>query len=216
MKKIDAKKIFGSAANNCQFLFGAHSYNQIPQSLEPEIAFIGASNVGKSSLINALIGKKVAIVSNTPGRTRQLNFFKISSGFTQSFSEGFVLVDMPGYGFAKAKEKHIEHWQKTAFEYLAKRKNLKRLFLLIDPIKGLKESDHDVINILNALAVSFQVVLTKIDKIKSEEVNKAKETILEALKKSAAAHPEIILTSSSDRRGINDVQNSIIDILQYL
>jgi len=216
MKKLDAKKIFGNSSNNCEFLFGAHTYAQIPQSLEPEIAFIGASNVGKSSLINAIVGKKIAIVSNTPGRTRQLNFFKISSGFTQSFSQGFVLVDMPGYGFAKAKEKHIEHWQKTALEYLAKRRNLQRLYLLIDPIKGLKESDYDMINTLNAVAVSFQIVLTKTDKLKLDEIKKAQAMIEKEIAKAPAAHPQIILTSSANNNGIKEIQDSIVEVLQNL
>ncbi len=215
MKKLDAKKIFNNSPDNCQFLFGAHNYSQIPKTMQPEIAFIGASNVGKSSLINAITGQKIAIVSSTPGRTRQLNFFKIS-GFNQSFSEGFILVDMPGYGFAKAKDKDIEHWQRTALEYLNKRPNLKRLYLLIDPIKGLKDSDRDMINMLNALAVSFQIVLTKIDKLKLDDLKKSQAVIENEMIKWPAAHPQIILTSSSSSSGIKEIQNSIIEVLQHL
>lgn len=213
MKKLDPKKIFNG---QCEFILGAHTYSQVPQTSHPEIAFIGASNVGKSSLINAIVGRKIAIVSTTPGRTRQLNFFKVADGFTQSFSQGFVLVDMPGYGFAKAKEKNIEHWQRTALEYLTKRANLKRLFLLIDPVKGLKESDRDMINLLNTVAVSFQIILTKADKLNREELKKAEEKIVKEVGKWPAAHPQIIVTSSSKGYGINDIQDSIVEVLSHL
>ena len=213
MKKLEAKKIFNG---QCEFMFGAHNFSQIPDYSQPEIAFIGASNVGKSSLLNALIGKKIAIVSSTPGRTRQLNFFKIPDGFAKSFSEGFVLVDMPGYGFAKADKKHIEHWQRTSIEYLTKRPNLKRVFLLIDPIKGLKEGDLDMINILNALAVSFQILLTKIDKLNKEELFFVQEKILKEIKKYPAAFPQILAVSSLKGYGIAEIQDSIIEVLQYL
>ncbi|NBV06847.1 MAG: YihA family ribosome biogenesis GTP-binding protein [Proteobacteria bacterium] len=213
MKKLDPKKIFNG---QCEFILGAHRYDQAPQDLKPEIAFIGASNVGKSSLINSIVGRKIAIVSTTPGRTRQLNFFKVADGFTQNFSEGFVLVDMPGYGFAKAKNSDIEHWQRTALEYLTKRSNLKRLYLLIDPVKGLKESDLDMINILNAVAVSFQIILTKTDKLNRQEVAKMEEKITKEILKWPAAHPKIISTSSLKGYGIQDIQDSIIEVLQHL
>lgn len=212
-KKLDPKKIF---SGKTEFLYGAHNYSQVPESLQPEIALIGASNVGKSSLINAIIGQKIAIVSSTPGRTRQLNFFKLTGGFTQSLSEGFVLVDMPGYGFAKARAQHIEHWQKTAMEYLMKRRNLKRLFLLIDPIKGLKESDLDMINMLNAMAVSFQIVFTKIDKLNKAEVEKAKNKMVKNFDQWPAAHPSIVTTSSTKGYGTKDIQDAIIEVLQNL
>ncbi len=207
-KKLEAKKIFNGEV---EFLFGAHNYSQIAASHFPEIAFVGSSNVGKSSLINALVGKKIAIVSTVPGRTRQLNFFKISG-----FEDGFILVDMPGYGFAKAKDRHVEHWQKTSFEYLTKRSNLKRVFLLIDPVKGLKETDREAINIFNSLAVSFQIVLTKADKIKREEVAKMEEKIKKELVKWPAAYHEIIITSSAKGYGIMELQNEIVKILQVL
>jgi len=205
-KKLEAKKIF---TGQVEFLFGAHRFDQIPKNHFPEIAFIGASNVGKSSLVNALVGTKIAIVSSTPGRTRQLNFFKVFG-----FEDGFILVDLPGYGFAKAKEKHIEHWQKTSFEYLTKRPNLRRVFLLIDPIKGLKDGDRDAINIFNMLAVSFQIVFTKSDKLKPEELKKTEEKILSEIKKWPAAHPQILATSSSKGYGIFELQDEIVRILE--
>ncbi len=208
MKKLEAKKIFNG---NPEFLFGAHNYSQIPTFHFPEIAFVGASNVGKSSLINGLVGKKVAIVSTTPGRTRQLNFFKIFG-----FEDGFILVDMPGYGFAKANEKHSGHWQKTSFEYLTKRPNLKRVFLLIDPVKGLKDTDREAINIFNALAVSFQIVLTKIDKLKKEELEKARQKIEEEIKKFPAAYPTTLAVSSLKGYGIHELQDEIVGILERL
>ncbi len=206
VKKLESKKIF---TGEVEFLFGAHTYNQIPKNHFPEIAFIGASNVGKSSLVNALVGKKIAIVSSTPGRTRQLNFFKVFG-----YQDGFILVDMPGYGFAKAKDKHIEHWQKTGFEYLTKRPNLRRVFLLLDPIKGMKEGDFEIINIFNLLAVSFQVVFTKSDKLKIEDLKKAQEKIQREIKKWPAAHPEIITTSSEKGYGIFELQDEIVKILE--
>jgi len=207
-KKLEAKKIFNGEA---EFLFGAHNYSQVPTFHFPEIAFVGASNVGKSSLINALVGKKIAIVSTTPGRTRQLNFFKISG-----YEDGFILVDMPGYGFAKAKAKHSEHWQKTSFEYLTKRPNLKRVFLLIDPIKGLKATDLEAINIFNTLAVSFQIVLTKADKLKKEELEKVREKIIKETSKWPAAYPQILSVSSLKGYGVMELQDEIVAILERL
>lgn len=202
-KDLHPKTVFSS---KCDFILGAHNLSQIPDHNLPEIAFLGASNIGKSSLINALVGKKIAITSGTPGRTRQLNFFNIGNYF--------MLVDMPGYGFAKAREKHIAHWQGNAAQYLLDRKNLKRLFLLIDPTKGLKEADLDAIDFFNENAIQFQIILTKIDKISKKELEIAKKKIEERSQIWPASFPEILSVSASKGYNIFDLQNSIIEIIK--
>ena len=123
---------------------------------------------------------------------------------------------MPGYGYAKAKGKDIEHWQKTALEYLMKRANLKRLYLLIDPIKGLKASDLDMINMLNTVAVSFQIILTKADKLNREELAKTQAKIEKEIPTWPAAHPQILATSSLKGYGVREIQDSIVEVLQHL
>lgn len=208
-KKIEIEKIFPrNGEQRCEFILGAHNPRQFPETFYPEFAFIGASNVGKSSLVNNLTAQKVAIVSNTPGRTRQLNFFLLS--------ERIMIVDMPGYGFAKAKAKHIENWQRTSYEYFAKRPQLKRVFLLIDPIKGIKETDDEMANILNSVAINYQIVLTKIDKLKKEELEVALKNIKEKTKLWPALHPEIILTSSKYNEGLDNLRYAILQILENL
>jgi GTP-binding protein len=152
---------------------------------------------------------QLARTSNTPGRTQELNFFDCDAA-------GFTLVDMPGYGYAKAKDNQVEHWQKTSFQYLTTRPNLKRVFLLIDPVKGLKDGDREMINIFNALAVSFQVVLTKIDKLNRPELSTFITKLKDELSKSVACYPEVISTSSSKGYGIDELQNQIVSILQRL
>ncbi len=208
MKKVEARKIFHS---EIEFLTGAHNFSQIPKHHYPEIAFIGASNVGKSSLINAVFAKKIAIVSSTPGRTRQLNFFKIAG-----FRDGFMMVDMPGYGFAKAKVEKIQHWQDVSFDYLMNRPNLKRIFLLIDATKGLKNHDLEVISIFTQNNIFFQIVLTKIDKLNLEDQEKSSQEIVKKLEAFPSFCSKIIKTSSSKKYGIEDLQNSIVEVLNNL
>ena len=190
---------------DCQFKIGATSYLQIPDSRLAEIAFIGKSNVGKSSLINALVGKKVALTSKTPGRTKQLNFFCIQ--------EKLNLVDMPGFGYAKVSKTEIENWEKLIYQYFANRANLKRAFLLIDARRGLGEKDVEMINIFNAVGLSYQIVLTKIDELQNKDLAKIIEDIKSKSKKFAAQHPVILATSSEKNIGIDDLKKTIIDVM---
>lgn len=194
--KQNVKKFF----SQCEFLFGAHNFSQIQDFRFPEVAFVGVSNVGKSSLINAVVGQKIAITSSNPGCTKQLNFFKIG--------ERLIIADMPGYGYAKASKKDVSHWQKTVFEYLTKRRNLKRVFLLINSERGIRESDIDIINIFNTLAVSFQIILTKFDKLSTLEQELVMEKTKDEMKNWAACYPEILATSSlaGSTFGISKIQ----------
>ena len=194
---------------NASFVISNSDITKCPSDGKPEYAFIGRSNVGKSSLINMLTGKKkLAKTSGTPGKTQLINHFLIN--------DEWYLVDLPGYGYAKAGKKDIESWQKTSFEYLAKRPNLKRVFLLLDPIKGVKESDKDIANMFNTLGVSFQIVLTKVDKLKEHEIKKTEDTLAEISKTWPALYPGIIRTSSVHKIGIHDLQNAIVEILKFL
>lgn len=208
MTIIDAKKIFSSRV---EFLYGANSYEQIATHHFPEIALIGASNCGKSSLVNALFHQKVAIVSSTPGRTRQLNFFKISG-----FRDGFLVVDMPGYGFARAKFEEINHWQSLCHEYFEKRPNLRRVFLLIDALKGVKAHDYDTMQTFQLLNLPFQIALTKIDKINRSQQEEAKQLALKQAGQFSSFCGVADLISSAKGYGIEDLQNSMLKILQEL
>jgi GTP-binding protein len=182
-------------AQECTFFFGAQKLEQLPPIAGTEIAFAGRSNVGKSSLLNALTGRRtLARVSNEPGRTRQLNFFDLGGRLT--------LVDMPGYGYARASKDIKADWQGMMFEYLRGRPTLRRVMLLLDSRIELKQADHDVMDLLNRAAVTFQLVLTKIDSTKPAALAK-KITGTEALARShPAAYPSIMATSSETGEGI--------------
>ena len=182
-------------AQESVFVSGAADYEGVPDTRIPEIAFVGRSNVGKSSLINALTGRKtLARTSNTPGRTQQINFF--------SLVDALMLADLPGYGYAKASKVDIARWTTMIFDYLRGRPPLRRVCLLIDARHGLKDSDIDVMKDLDNSAVSYQIVLTKCDKVKAAALDKLLVDTQTRIAKHVAAHPMVIQTSSAKGTGI--------------
>jgi GTP-binding protein len=187
-------------AQSCTFLMSAAREAQLPPPGLPEIAFAGRSNVGKSSLVNALTGRKtLARTSNTPGRTRLLNLFDLGGRL--------VLVDLPGYGYARASKSDIKQWTGLTRAYLKGRPTLRRICLLIDARHGLKASDRDVMATLDAAAVSYQVVLTKADKVSSPA--RVTDEVGAELARHAAAHPAIHLTSARTGAGIEGLRAAI-------
>ncbi len=187
------------------FLLSVTTMAQLPEPTGSEVAFAGRSNVGKSSLINALTDQKgLARTSNTPGRTQQLNFFVIDGPLT--------IVDMPGYGYARAPKKLVEEWTRLVMDYLRGRPNLRRVYVLVDSRHGLKENDIAVLKTLDEAAVSYQVVLTKIDKLKPPAVARVTAEVEEALKKRPAAHPVILATSSEKGTGIDALRAEIASL----
>jgi GTP-binding protein len=182
-------------AQACDFVAGAASDAALPPAQLPEIAFAGRSNVGKSSLVNALTGRRtLARVSHTPGRTQQLNFF--------SLAERLMLVDLPGYGFAAASKAKVAGWTKLLERYLKGRPTLRRVMLLIDARHGVKEADRPIMAMLDEAAVSYQIVLTKIDKVPHAALAHCTAATAAELAKHVAAHPTIHLTSAQDKLGI--------------
>jgi len=186
-------------AGPCDFVLGASSLEHIPESGLPEIAFAGRSNVGKSSLVNALTGRKtLARVSNTPGRTREINFFRLGSKL--------MLADLPGYGFARASKTDSERWGGLVIDYLRGRPTLRRVILLIDSRRGVLRNDDDVMGVLDSAAVSYQVILTKTDKLKPSELAAVASRVAADARKHGAAHPEMIGTSSETGAGIPELR----------
>ncbi|MBA4355976.1 MAG: YihA family ribosome biogenesis GTP-binding protein, partial [Novosphingobium sp.] len=181
-------------AGRIEFLKSAPALHFLPDPDVPEIAFAGRSNVGKSSLLNALTGRKsIARTSVTPGRTQELNFFEVGEP-TQ-----LRLVDMPGYGFAKAPPKVVEQWRKLVRDFLRGRVVLKRALLLIDARHGIKEVDTEMMKMLDEAAVGYRVVLTKADKIKASELDQVYTETVAAARKRTAAFPEVLITSSEKK-----------------
>lgn len=202
--QIDAgRRLFGGPS---RFILGVAALPQLPPSDGVEIAFAGRSNVGKSSLINALTGMRdLARASNTPGRTRELNFFNVN--------EQMTLVDMPGYGYAKASKAEVKKWQSVLKGYLRGRPGLTRAFVLIDSRHGILKADEEMFELLDESAVTYQLVLTKIDKIKPAELDVVLAKVEAAIKKHPAAFPVVHATSSEKATGIPELRAGIAGLL---
>ena len=191
------------------FLMGAAAIEQLPPADLPEVAFAGRSNVGKSSLINALVNQKyLARASNEPGRTREVNFFVLA--------ERLRLVDLPGYGFARASKTSTAKFQNLGRDYLRGRPNLKRVYLLIDSRHGLKAVDAEAMDALDLAAVSYQIVLTKGDKIKPPELAEVVAKTLKGIAKRPAAFPRVLATSSAKGDGMPELRAEIMEACALL
>lgn len=200
-----ARKIF---AGPIAFLKSAPELKFLPDPVVREVAFAGRSNVGKSSLLNALTGRNaLARTSNTPGRTQELNFFDVGDPLL------FRLVDMPGYGFAKAPKDIVRKWRFLVNDYLRGRPVLKRTLLLIDSRHGIKDVDREIMKMLDEAAVSYRIVMTKADKVKASDLAATCEQVTAEIRKRPAAHPDIVVTSSEKGMGIPELRAAVIDAL---
>ena len=198
------RKLF--VGSNADFLKGVVAMNGLPADDRIEVCFAGRSNVGKSSLINALTGRKgLARASNTPGRTQEINFFTLT--------ESHYLVDLPGYGFANAPLAVVEKWQRLLKQYLQGRVGLRRAFVLIDSRHGVKDVDEEIMSLLDSAAVTFQVVMTKADKVKEKDRAEIMDQVRSKLSKHPAAFPEIVLTSSEKGDGIPTLRALIANLI---
>jgi len=204
----ESKKELGRLlfSKETSFVKGVVDMPGLPDPDKIEVCFSGRSNVGKSSLINALTGRKgLARASNTPGRTQEINFFSVP--------DNHYLVDLPGYGYANAPIKVVEKWQNLLKRYLAGRQSLRRAFVLVDGRHGVKKVDTEIMSMLDNSAVTFQVVLTKLDKVKEKDRENILEQVRTSLQKHPAAFPEIILTSSEKGLGIQTLRSVIATLV---
>ena len=194
------RKLF---AGDWQFIWASPSIETLPPMAGVEVAFAGRSNVGKSSLLNALLGRQgLARTSNTPGRTRELNYFLVG--------EGLYVVDMPGYGYARASKSLVRSWNQLILDYLRGRTQLKRVFLLIDSRHGVKENDKATMELMDKSAMSYQLVLTKLDKLKPRDVEAVVTSTREHVAKHGAAYPEIVATSAEKKHGIEELRQAVV------
>lgn len=193
------RKLF---AGSCEFAAGAATRTAVPIATLPEIAFVGRSNVGKSSLVNALTGRRtLARISRSPGRTQQLNFFNLAGRL--------MLVDLPGYGFARVGKAKLHDWQLLARDYLRGRPTLRRTLVLIDARHGVKPSDQEIFKTLTEAAVSFQAVLTKSDLVKPAELTRMIAAVAAAVAHYTAAHPDVPATSAETGAGIAELRAAL-------
>ena len=200
-EEIEAARVL--FARPATFIMGCAKIEQLPDPDLPEVAFAGRSNVGKSSLINGLVGMhKLARASNEPGRTREVNFFDLDGKMR--------LVDLPGYGWAKASKGEVKRFQNLGRDYLRGRVTLKRVYLLIDSRHGLKKVDDEALDALDEAAVSYQIVLTKADKLKKGEAEEMGEKTLKAVSKRPAAYPFVAVTSAEKGHGIPELRAEIM------
>jgi len=189
-------------AKSCDFMLGVAALDGLPPMQLPEIAFAGRSNVGKSSLLNALTRRNgLARTSNTPGRTQELNYFNLA--------DEFYMVDMPGYGYAKVSKTTRDKWNRLIKGYLRGRQTLRTVFILIDGRHGLKDSDEDLMTMLDEAAVSYRIIFTKCDKAKKSELDSYIEQLQAKSKNHAAMYPEFYFTSSAKDTGIDELRASI-------
>lgn len=191
--------------SNCKYILGAAFQEQIPSTVLPEIAFVGRSNVGKSSLVNAVFKEGIAKVSKTPGRTQLINFFNVD--------DKLIMVDLPGYGYAEVSKTIKKDWNRLILQYIQGRQQLRRVFLLIDSRHGLKQNDFGIIDILDKAAVVYQIVLTKIDKVSDAQYLKLQKEIETRISKKPAAFPSVICSSSEKKIGIDAVREAISGIV---